>query len=83
MENIQKIYESFEGEKGGAHSEIGNYFSGKSIFITGGTGFLGQSLIERLLSSTPSVGKIYILIRAKYGYSPESRIERLMSKPVS
>lgn len=81
MEDIQKIYESFEDE--GKRSEIGNFLSGKNIFITGGTGFLGQSLIERLLSATPSIGKIYILIREKYGYSPEARVKRLMSKPVS
>lgn len=82
MENIRKVYESFEDDRD-SRSEIGNFFSGKTIFITGGTGFLGQSLIERLLSASSTIGKIYILIRAKHGYSPEARVARLLSKPVS
>lgn len=62
---------------------IAQFLSGKNIFITGGTGFLGTLIIERLLSATPELGKIYVLIRAKNGYSAESRIERMMSKTVS
>lgn len=62
---------------------IASFLSGKNIFITGATGFLGQCLIERLLNATNSIGKIYILIRAKHGFSPESRIAKLLSKAVS
>lgn len=82
MANIEKIYEPFE-DQSGKRSEIGKFLSGKNVFITGGTGFCGQSLIERLLSATPEIGKIYILIRAKNGYSPEDRVARLMAKSVS
>lgn len=62
---------------------IANFLDGKNVFVTGGTGFLGTVLIERLLNATPKIGKIYVLIREKNGYSPESRIKRLMSKVVS
>lgn len=62
---------------------IAQFLAGKNVFITGGTGFLGTLLIERLLSATPDIGKIYVLIRAKNGYSAESRIQRLLSKVVS
>jgi Male sterility protein len=62
---------------------IAEFLVGKNIFITGGTGFLGTILIERLLSATPNIGKIYVLIRQKNGYTPESRIEHLLSKIVS
>lgn len=62
---------------------IANFLAGKNVFITGGTGFLGTVLIERLLSSTPDIGKVYVLIRDKNGHSASSRIERLMAKVVS
>jgi len=62
---------------------IAKFLAGKNVFITGGTGFLGTVLIERLLSATSEIGNIYLLIRGKNGYTPESRIARLMSKVVS
>lgn len=62
---------------------IANFLAGKNVFITGGSGFLGTVLIERLLSATPDIGNIYVLIRAKRGHTPENRIERLLSKTVS
>lgn len=62
---------------------IPEFYAGKNIFITGGTGFLGTVLIEALLSSTPEIGKIYLLIRDKYGSDTRERIKRLLSKQVS
>lgn len=61
---------------------IAEFYTGKNIFITGGTGFLGTVLIEALLSSTPKIGKIYLLIRDKYGSDTRERIRRLLSKQV-
>lgn len=61
---------------------IAEYYAGKNIFITGATGFLGTVLIEALLSSTPKIGTIYLLIRDKYGSDTGERIKRLMSKQV-
>lgn len=34
-------------------SEISRFFDGKSIFITGATGFIGKQIIEKLLRSCP------------------------------
>ena len=42
---------------------ISEYLTGKTIFLTGATGFLGQPLIEKILFSAPRVGRIYALIR--------------------
>lgn len=60
-----------------------DYFDNKNIFITGGTGFLGTVLIEALLRTSPNIGNIYVLIRDKNGFEANSRINKLLSKPVS
>lgn len=83
MEEIRSASENCNDIADDDRLTIADFLSGKNIFITGGTGFLGTILIERLLSSTTKIGKIYLLIRAKNGHSAESRVERLMSKVVS
>lgn len=83
MDEIKVVNESSIDNSDQSRSTIATFLSGKNIFITGATGFLGQCLIERLLSATQSVGKIYILVRGKHGFSPELRITKLLSKAVS
>ncbi|KAG5887298.1 hypothetical protein JTB14_007025 [Gonioctena quinquepunctata] len=55
-------------------ASISEYFEGKDIFITGGSGFIGKVLIEKILRSGPAVGKIYFLLREKRGKSIEERL---------
>lgn len=62
---------------------IPELYSGKSIFLTGGTGFVGKVLIEKLLRSCPDVGNIYLLIRSKKGMMPKQRLEKILQDPVS
>jgi alcohol-forming fatty acyl-CoA reductase len=57
---------------------ISQFYSGKSIFITGGTGFVGKLLIEKILRSCPEVGNIYILIRPKKDKNVTERINELI-----
>ena len=40
-----------------------NAFRGKTVLITGTTGFVGKVILEKLLRSVPSVGRILLLIR--------------------
>lgn len=44
---------------------VENFLAGKSVLVSGGTGFVGKCLVEKLLRSCPSVKNIYILIRNK------------------
>ncbi|KAJ8978355.1 hypothetical protein NQ317_002664 [Molorchus minor] len=61
---------------------IPEYFTGKNIFMTGGTGFIGKVLIEKVLRSCPDVGKIYLLIRPKKGKSAEERMQEITDVPL-
>ncbi|KAK9738283.1 Male sterility protein [Popillia japonica] len=57
-----------------------NYYN-TTIFITGGTGFLGKVIIERLLRVF-DVKRIYILIRDRKGETPSARLQNLFSSPL-
>ncbi|CAH2008941.1 unnamed protein product [Acanthoscelides obtectus] len=58
------------------------YFAGKHIFITGGSGFVGKVLIEKLLRSCPGIEKIYMLIRPKKGKDIQERLEAIVKLPL-
>lgn len=62
---------------------ISEMFQGKTVFITGGTGFLGKVLIEKLLRCCGGVKRIYILIRNKKGKTPKERIADIFNNAVS
>ncbi|HEV3476850.1 MAG TPA: HAD-IB family hydrolase [Rubrobacteraceae bacterium] len=51
-------------------------YRGKAILLTGGTGFLGTALVEKILRSLPEVDRLYLLIRATREKSARSRFER-------
>lgn len=46
-------------------SSTAQFFEDKTLLITGGTGFLGQPLIEKILWVAPEVRRIHVLIRPK------------------
>ncbi|KAF9436488.1 hypothetical protein BGZ76_003778, partial [Entomortierella beljakovae] len=52
------------------------------IFITGGSGFIGITLIEKILRSLPQVKKIYTLLRISEKASLQDRFEEVISNRV-
>ncbi|PSN29801.1 putative fatty acyl-CoA reductase [Blattella germanica] len=62
-------------------TEIQEYYNGKSIFITGVTGFCGKMLLEKLLRSCPGIGNIYVLIRPKKGRDIQKRLQSIFQEP--
>ena len=63
-------------------SSIAGFYAGRSILITGGTGFLGKVLIEKLLRSCPDVREIYLLMRPKKGLSIDDRVRKAFELPL-
>ncbi|XP_075988680.1 putative fatty acyl-CoA reductase CG5065 [Anticarsia gemmatalis] len=60
---------------------IPEFYKGKTIFITGGSGFIGKILIEKLLYSCTELDRIYLLMRNKKGVKSEDRLEKLYATP--
>ncbi|XP_050358279.1 fatty acyl-CoA reductase wat-like [Nymphalis io] len=59
-------------------TDIQRFYKDQSVFLTGGTGFLGKVLIEKLLRSCGDVDTIYVLVRSKKGKDPTSRIHDML-----
>ncbi|XP_062558335.1 fatty acyl-CoA reductase wat-like [Armigeres subalbatus] len=58
-------------------ASVRNFYKNSTILISGGTGFLGQILLEKSLRLLqPS--KVYLLIRKKKGLHAEQRLHKMM-----
>uniref|UniRef100_A0A182J7H3 Fatty acyl-CoA reductase n=1 Tax=Anopheles atroparvus TaxID=41427 RepID=A0A182J7H3_ANOAO len=61
---------------------ITEFYAGRDIFITGGTGFMGKVLIEKLLRSCCDLNNIFILIREKKQLTVNERIQEMQQLPL-
>ena len=60
---------------------IGARLAGKHVLLTGVTGFVGEALLQRLLSDAPEA-RITVLVRPRGSTSGQERIESLLKKPI-
>lgn len=62
--------------------KIPEFYAGREIFITGGSGFMGKVLIEKLLRSCPDIKTIFLLLRPKKGNFIEERLKSITDVPL-
>jgi fatty acyl-CoA reductase len=60
-----------------AEASIHGFFEDSEIFITGGSGFVGRVLVEKLLRTCKGVKRICLLMRPKKGVDPWHRIDTM------
>uniref|UniRef100_A0A1I7TCX4 Fatty acyl-CoA reductase n=1 Tax=Caenorhabditis tropicalis TaxID=1561998 RepID=A0A1I7TCX4_9PELO len=61
---------------------VKDVYDGNCVFLTGGTGFLGKVMIEKMLWALDGIDKIYLLIRARKGSEPAERLRGLIHDPL-
>uniref|UniRef100_A0A1A9VC26 Fatty acyl-CoA reductase n=1 Tax=Glossina austeni TaxID=7395 RepID=A0A1A9VC26_GLOAU len=61
---------------------ITDFYKDQEIFITGGSGFIGKALIEKLLRSFPSFKEMFILLRPKKDKTADERLQELLDNSI-
>ena len=46
-------------------SEVKEFYRGKTVLVTGSSGFVGKVLLEKIVRSLPDIKRIYLMIRPK------------------
>ena len=62
---------------------VQEFYKDKTIFITGGSGFMGKVLIEKLLYSCSDLKQIIVLMREKHGKTEKMRVKEYKKIAVS
>ncbi|XP_055307130.1 fatty acyl-CoA reductase 1-like isoform X1 [Sitodiplosis mosellana] len=60
---------------------VSNFYKGSVVFITGGTGFIGKVLVEKLLRVF-SIKRIYLLVRVKDDMPVDKRLENFFQESI-
>lgn len=65
------------------NTSITEFFQDTTIFVTGGTGFLGLALLEKLLRSCKTIKTIYVLLRPNRRKNVGQRYDELIKDQVT
>ena len=60
---------------------VKDFYRGKTILLTGCTGFLAKVILEKILRSSPDFHKIFVLMRPKRNRSPDERLIQVLTSP--
>ena len=58
--------------------QVKDVYAGSSVLLTGGTGFLGKVIVEKLLWTIDEIENIYLMIRTRKGKNPNERLAGLL-----
>lgn len=63
-------------------STVAQWYDDRTVLVTGGAGFMGKVLLEKMLRALPRLRRVYLLLRAKRGVPPSRRVHDLTNLPV-
>lgn len=72
-----------ENLKNTSDSQIQKFYSGKQIFFTEYTSFLGNSILEKILITCTEINKIYVMIKIKNDVLIKEQLKKYFQNEVS
>lgn len=63
---------------GAEQLSVRNALAGRTVLLTGITGFVGSLVLEQLLRTCPDVHKVYVIARKKHSISGPERVQRML-----
>lgn len=55
---------------------IHKFYEGKTIFLSGATGFVGKVVLEKFIRTLPNFKKLFVMVRSKKNMTVQDRLER-------
>jgi len=62
-------------EKSSQRSEVREFYKGKTVLISGATGFVGKILLEKILRSCSEIKRVYLMIRPRPNMTLMQRVQ--------
>ncbi|KAL1414453.1 hypothetical protein MTO96_000857 [Rhipicephalus appendiculatus] len=59
--------------------QVSDFYKDREVLITGGTGFIGKVLLEKLLRSCSGLRRVYLLVRSRRGEEPQARLKKMFN----
>ncbi|XP_046975715.1 fatty acyl-CoA reductase wat-like [Vanessa cardui] len=81
QEEAQANNEAIKKAISSGNSLVAKFYDDAVVFMTGGSGFVGKHMIEKIFSST-NVRKIYMLLRPKKGKTVQERLKVVLEDPL-
>ncbi|KAA6426508.1 MAG: hypothetical protein FRX49_03618 [Trebouxia sp. A1-2] len=63
-----------------AHQQLSvrEAYAGRTVLLTGVTGFVGSLVLEQLLRTCPEIARVYVVVRQKHGISGRARFHKML-----
>ena len=60
-------------------TDIPSFYAGRSVLLTGGTGFMGKVILEKLLRACPEIKAVYLLVRPRRDVPGPERVREFLA----
>lgn len=59
---------------------LSEFYAGKTVLVTGATGFIGKVCLVKMVKSLEKCERIYVMLRPKRGLNPQQRFNKMLNE---